>query len=121
MSDERVQYDGHELDEIVAEGVTLHIEQMDAHHWMIRAWRPEQIFHGPTVRPAVDIHLNGSDLYDVEGITGLPVIQRGPIDWCHQWRGRDGRAHKCYRRPHAKGARHKCSCGATTANGGLHD
>jgi hypothetical protein len=121
VSDERVQYDGHELDEIVAEGVTVHIENMDAHHWMIRIYRPEQTFHGPTVRPAVNIHLNGYDLFEVEQTTGLPVIQRDAIEWCHVWTDRSGREHKCYESPHGKGTRHRCSCGATTATGGLHD
>jgi len=120
MSEERAQYDGEQLDEIVAEGVTLHIEQMDAHHWMIRAYRPEQILHGPTVIPAVDIHLSGSDLFEVEDITGLPVINRPAVVFCHEWNDRSGRHHQCYERtgPHA---RHKCSCGATTQIGGLHD
>ena len=109
MSDERVQYDGEELDEIVAEGVVVHIEQMDAHHFMIRVYRPEQ-----DGRPAVDIHLSGSDLFEVDDTVGLPVIDRPAIEWCHVWKDRSGREHKCYSRPHAEGTRHKCSCGATT-------
>lgn len=109
---ERVQYDGDELDEIVAEGVTVHFEGMDAHHWMLRVHRPER-----DGRPAVDIHLSGSDLFEVEDTTGLPVIQRDAIDWCHVWKDRRGREHKCYRRPHAEGTRHQCSCDATTAWG----
>ncbi len=113
MSNERVQYDGDELDEIVAEDVTVHIEAMDAHHWMIRIYRKEWILFG-SVRPAVDIHLSGSDLFEVEDTTGLPVIQRDPIAWCHEWDDRRGRHHQCYSRPHAIGARHTCSCGATT-------
>ena len=102
MSSERAQYDGAELDEIVAENVTLHIEKLDAHTFMIRAWRD-----------GVDIHLDGYDLYESGGVSGLPVIQRGPIAWCAEWLGRDGRAHQCYRRAHAEGTRHRCSCGAT--------
>lgn len=113
MSDERAQYDGHELDEIVAEGVTVHIENMDAHHWMIRVYRDAQM-DGADLIPAVDIHLSGSDLFEVEDITGLPLILRDPIDWCHVWQDRQGREHKCYERPHAAGSRHKCSCGVTT-------
>lgn len=114
MTDERVQYDGTELDEIVVEGATVHIEAMDAHHWMVRIYRPERIFHGPTIRPAVDIHLSGSDLFKVEDIVGLPVIQRPAIDWCHEWNDRSGRHHQCYERAGVH-KRHKCSCGATTA------
>jgi hypothetical protein len=109
-----VQYDGDQLDEIVAEGVTLHIEQMDAHHWMIRAYRPEQTYFGPVTQPAVDIHLSGSDLFEVEGITGLPQILRPTIPWCHEWNDRSGRHHQCYERSSEGHARHKCSCGATT-------
>lgn len=112
MTDERVQYDGLELDELVAEGVTVHIEAMDAHHFMIRIYRPEAIFHGPIVRPAVDVHLSGADLFEVEETTGLRVIQRGAIVYCHEWRDRSHRAHKCYER-NSKHSRHKCSCGAT--------
>lgn len=106
MTDERAQYDGQELDEIVAEGVVVHIENLDAHHWMIRIYREAE-----GDRPAVDIHLSGADLFEVEDTTGLPVIQRPEIDWCHVWRDRSGREHKCY----DHGKRHKCSCGATTA------
>jgi len=119
MSEERAQYDGEELDEIVAEGITLHIEQMDAHHWMIRAYRPER--KAPLsdhVFPAVDIHLSGSDLFEVEDITGLPVITRPAVVYCHEWDDRCGRHHQCYERTGLH-ARHKCSCGATTQIGGL--
>lgn len=119
MTTERVQYDGAELDEIVVENVTLHIEQLDAHHWMIRAYRPEKIYHGPTIKPAVEIHLSGANLFEVEAITGLPVINRPAIDWCHVWT-RGGVEHKCYAGPHDASTRHKCSSGATTQNGGLH-
>lgn len=118
MSNERVQYDGVELDEIVAEGVTVHIEGMDAHHWMVRIYRPER--RDPLsnhVSPAVDIHLSGNDLFEVEETAGLPVIQREAIEWCHVWKDRRGREHRCYRRPHKTGTRHECSCGATTAWG----
>lgn len=115
MSNERAQYDGTELDEIVAEGVTVHIEAMDAHHWMIRIYRPDPVFHDE--RPAVNIHLSGADLFEVEETTGLPLILRPEIDWCHAWKDRSGREHKCYRRPHAEGTRHRCSCDATTAWG----
>jgi hypothetical protein len=112
-----VQYDGAELDEIVAEGVTVHIEGMDAHHWMIRIYRAPRITFGPVVHDAVDIHLSGSDLFEVEETTGLPVIQRDAIAWCHEWNDRRGRKHQCYRRPHKAGTRHECSCGVTTAWG----
>ena len=112
MSDERVQYDGDELDEIVAEGVTVHLEGMDAHHWMIRIYRD-----ATEDRSAIDIHLSGADLFEVEDTTGLPVIQREAIDWCHVWKDRRGREHRCYRRPHKEGTRHECSCGTTTAWG----
>lgn len=101
MSNERAQYDGDELDEIVAYNVTLHIEAMDAHHWMIRAHRD-----------GVEIHLSGSDLIEVEETTGLPVIQRDAIAWCHVWMDSKGREHKCYARPHGEGKKHRCSCGA---------
>lgn len=112
MSDDRVQYDGDQLDEIVAEGVTLHIEQMDAHHWMIRAYRPERIVDFLR-QDAVDIHLSGSDLFEVDSITGLPVIARPAVVYCHEWDDRSGRHHQCYERT-GKHARHKCSCAATT-------
>lgn len=111
MSNERVQYDGDELDEIVAEGVTVHIEGMDAHHWMIRIYRPERIFFG-SVRPAVDIHLSGNDLFEVDDTSGLPVIQREAVAYCHVWRDRFGREHKCY--DHTP-KRHRCTCGASKA------
>lgn len=111
-SSERVQYDGDELDEIVADNVTVHIEGMDAHHWMIHIYRPEFVYHGG-VRPAVNIHLTGSDLFEVEDTIGLPVIQREAIDWCATWTDKRGRSHQCYRRPHAEGTRHRCSCGST--------
>lgn len=114
MTDERVQYDGDELDEIVAEGVMVHIEAMDAHHFMIRIYRPEAVFHGPIVRPAVDIHLSGADLFEVDDTTGLPVINRPAIVYCHEWKDRSGRAHKCYERTGVH-KRHRCTCGATTA------
>jgi hypothetical protein len=112
MSDQRVQYDGPELDEIVAEGVTLHIEAMDAHHFMIRAYRPERIVDNLR-QDAIDIHLSGADLFEVEGTTGLPVINRPAIVYCHEWDDRSGRHHQCYERT-GEHKRHKCSCGATT-------
>lgn len=112
MSDERVQYDGEELDEIVAENVTVHIEQMDTHHWMIRIYRPEMIVDFLR-RDAVDVHLTGSDLFEVEDPTGLPVINRPPIPWCHQWEDRRGRKHACFDR-HPNRNRHRCDCGSTT-------
>jgi hypothetical protein len=120
MSDERAQYDGDQLDEIVAEGVTLHIEQMDAHHWMIRAYRAVEKNpvdpDGEPLSPGVDIHLSGSDLFEVEDISGLPVISRPAVVYCHEWNDRSGRHHQCYERT-GKHARHKCSCGATTRSG----
>jgi hypothetical protein len=114
VSDERAQYDGEELDEIVADNVTVHIENMDAHHWMIRIYRPARWTKGVLTRTAVDIHLSGADLFEVEDTTGLPEILRPAIPWCHVWKDRSGREHKCYSRPHADGTRHRCSCGATT-------
>lgn len=117
MSDERVQYDGDELDEIVAEGVTVHIEGMDQHHWMIRIYRPARWTKGVLTRTAVDIHLSGNDLFEVDDTAGLPVIQREAVEYCHVWKDRRGREHKCYRRPHKEGTRHECSCGVATAWG----
>jgi hypothetical protein len=114
VSNERAQYDGVELDEIVAEGVTVHIEGLDAHHFMVRIYRPARWSKGVLTRTAVDIHLSGSDLFEVEETTGLPVIQRPAIAWCHVWKDRRGRQHQCYRRPHKTGTRHECSCGTTT-------
>lgn len=113
MSDERVQYDGTELDEIVAEGVTVHVEGLDAHRFMIRIHRPARWTKGLLTRTAVDIHLSGGDLFEVEETSGLPVINRPAVVYCHEWNDRSGRAHKCYERTE-KHARHKCSCGATT-------
>lgn len=114
MSDQRIQYDGDELDEIVADGVTVHIEGMDQHHFMIRIYRPERIYFGVTT-PAIGIHLSGADLFEVEETTGLPVIQRPAIDWCHVWNDRRGREHKCFEYGKRKGhTLHRCSCGATT-------
>lgn len=85
MSGERVQYDGNELDEIVAEGVTVHIEGLDAHRFMIRIHRPARWTKGLLTRTAVDIHLSGADLFEVEETTGLPVINRPAVTqqlWC---------------------------------------
>ncbi|HEY2086316.1 MAG TPA: hypothetical protein VGH54_09855 [Mycobacterium sp.] len=115
MSDERVQYDGAELDEILAENVTVHIEGMDAHHWMVRIWRPARWTKGVLTRTAVNLHLSASDVFEVEDTEGLPVIQREAIAWCHEWTDRRGRRHQCYSRPHEEGTRHRCSCGTTTA------
>lgn len=113
MTDERVQYDGTELDEIVAENVTVHIEAMDAHHFMIRIYRPERIVDSLR-QDAVDIHLSGTDLFEVDDTVGLPVIQRPAIAYCHEWDDRSGRHHQCYATRNAH-ARHRCSCGATVA------
>lgn len=107
MTDERVQYDGDELDEVVAEGVTVHIEGLDAHHWMIRIYRD-----ATEDRLAVNVHLSGNDLFEVEDTTGLPVIQRDPVAYCHVWRDRFGREHRCY--DHTP-KRHWCTCGASKA------
>lgn len=114
MSNERVQYDGDELDEIVAEGVTVHIEGMDAHHFMIRIYR-SAVWNrdGLLTRTAVNIHLSGADLFEVEDTAGLPVIQREAVVYCHEWKDRGGRAHKCYEGT-GKHTRHRCTCGATT-------
>jgi hypothetical protein len=112
MSGERAQYDGDELDEIVAENVTVHIELLDAHHWMIRIYRQATWTKGVLTRTAVDIHLSGNDLFEVEDTRGLPVIQRGPVAYCHIWRDRSGREHKCY--DHTP-KRHRCTCGASKA------
>lgn len=115
MSDERAQYDGDRghLDEIVADNVTIHIEQMDTHHWMIRAYRPARWTAGVLTRTAVDIHLSGSNLFEVEELTGLPIIMRPEIGYCHEWTDRKGVEHACFDR-HSEKARHKCDCGATT-------
>lgn len=120
MTNERIQYDGYELDEIVAEGVTVHLELMDAHHWMIRIYRPERIVDFLR-QDGIDIHLSGNDLFEVSPSVGLPVIRRPAITWCEVWTDRRGIEHKCYRRPHKAPSRHRCSCGATRMCGGLHD
>jgi hypothetical protein len=109
---ERVTFDGDitRLDEVVLSGVDLHIERLDTHEWMIRVTRPERISYGPTIRPALVLHLHGNDLtvYDEEGTDHITTMGPPPI-LCKEWKDRQGIRHECHSvKPHK---RHRCTCG----------
>jgi hypothetical protein len=110
---DRAQYDGDQLDEIVAENVGIHIEALDSHNWMLMFTRP-----ATDGKPAVYAHFTVRDLIEIDALDGLPLIQRDPVPTCHTWHDRRDRRHECFVR-HQTGSKntgvlhHKCDCGAS--------
>lgn len=114
MIDERVTYNGAWLNEIVADAVTVHIEALSVHDFMIRIYRPERIVDHLR-QDAVDIHLNVRDLTEVSAPEGLPVFVGPRLTWCMEWTDRFGQRHACTVKhyiPVNSRTVHRCECGS---------